>query len=301
MSRVITQKSSVSMQSMLVKATKDWSKDLKTFSIEPKGVFGSTAIVKCGNVTIKSENLDIEFTVPFDDDMEANEAEIIVYNLSSATINKLKIKSSISIEAGYKNDTGVIFKGFVNKVTTRYDGADKITTIKCLDDITKRTVENVSFAKNTKASYILKTLIDKTGIPVAVFKMRRDFTYKNEQTVDGDLMENIKKYAQVCGVSVYVNKGKIYARHIKVGDNINFTVQSSTGMIGSPEPYEEEVTAEDFKETIKGYNVTMLLQHRMTTAAIVNLSSEIVKGKFRVRSGTHTFSQSECTTAISVF
>lgn len=301
MSRVITQKSSGTTQSMLVKATKDWSEDLKKFSIEPKGVFGSTATVKCGNVTIKSDNLDIEFTVPFDDDMEANEAEIIVYNLSTATINNLKIKSGISIEAGYKNDTGVIFKGFINKVTTRHEGADKITTIKCLDDVTKRTVENLSFAQNTKASYILKTLIGKTGIPTAVFKMRRDYTYKNEQTVDGDLMENIKKYAQVCGVSVYVNKGKIYARHIKDGDNINFTVQASTGMIGSPEPYEKEMTAEDFKETINGYNITMLLQHRMTTAAIINLSSEIAKGKFRVISGTHTFSSSECTTTISVF
>ena len=53
MSRVITQKSSGTTQSMLVKATKDWSEDLKKFSIEPKGVFGSTATVKCGNVTIK--------------------------------------------------------------------------------------------------------------------------------------------------------------------------------------------------------------------------------------------------------
>jgi hypothetical protein len=49
MSRVITQKSSGTTQSMLVKATKDWSEDLKKFSIEPKGVFGSTATVKCGN------------------------------------------------------------------------------------------------------------------------------------------------------------------------------------------------------------------------------------------------------------
>ena len=48
MSRVITQKSSGTTQSMLVKATKDWSEDLKKFSIEPKGVFGSTATVKCG-------------------------------------------------------------------------------------------------------------------------------------------------------------------------------------------------------------------------------------------------------------
>lgn len=301
MSKMITQKGSCPISSSVIKAVGKWGEYLKSFSVEPEGVFGSVAIIKSGNVTIKSAELDLEFTVPFDDDMEANEAEIIVYNLSETTINNLKCKASISIEAGYKNDTGVIFKGFINKVSTKYEGADKITVIKCLDDITKKSVENLSFAKNTKASYILKTLVDKTGIPIAVFNVRRDHTYENEQTVDGDLMENIKKYAKVCGVSVYVNKGKIYARHIKEGDNISFTVQSDTGMIGMPEPYEEEITVEDFKETINGYNITMLLQHRMTTAAIINLSSRIVKGKFRVSSGTHSFSPDECTTRIKVF
>lgn len=288
--------------SRLIKATKGWSEELKGYSLEPEGVFGSVAVVRCGDVTIKSSELDIEFEVPFDDDMEANEAEITVYNLSKSTISKLKRKSGISIEAGYNDDTGVIFNGFIDKVTTKYSGADKVTTIKCLDDIKNKTVSNLSFAKNTKASYILKTLIEKTGIPVAVFKARRDHTYTSEQTVDGDLMENIKKYAQVCGISVYVNKGKIYARHMKKGDSIDFTVQASTGMIGYPEEYEEEVTAEDFKETVKGYNITMLLQHRMTTGAIIKLSSEIASnGKYRVQSGTHTFSQSECTTQIKVF
>lgn len=301
MSKVIIQKGTFPISSSVVKAAGKWSEDLKSFSIEPTGVFGSTATIKSGNVTINSKDLDFEFTVPFDDDMEANEAEIVIYNLSETTINNLKCKAGISIEAGYKNDTGVIFKGFINKISTKYEGADKITTIKCLDDVTKKSVENLSFAKNTKASYILKTLIDKTGIPIAVFKMRRDHSYENEQTVDGDLMENIKKYAKVCGVSVYVNKGKIYARHIKEGDNISFTVQSETGMISSPEPYEEEITAEDFKETIKEYNIKMLLQHRMTTGAIINLSSKIVNGKFRIRSGTHRFSPDECITEIKVF
>lgn len=301
MSEMINLKKTIPASSSVVKAIGKCGEDLKDFSIEPKGVFGSTAIVKSGNVTISSKELDIEFTIPFDDDMEANEAEIIVYNLSENTINNLKNKSEISIEAGYKNDTGVIFKGSISKVSTRYEGADKITIIKCLDDASKKSVENLSFAKNTKASCILKTLVDKTGIPIAVFKMRRDHTYENEQTVDGDLMENIKKYAAVCGVSVYVNKGRIYARHIKEGDDISFTVQADTGMIGSPEPYEEEVTTEDFKETVKGYNITMLLQHRMTTAAIINLSSKIAKGQFRVCSGTHSFSPDECITQIKVF
>lgn len=297
---VITGRKSQS-HSRLVKATKDWSKGLKSFSIEPDGVFGSVAVIRCGKIEIKSSELDFEFKVPFDDDMEANEAEITVYNLSKTTVSRLKRKSSISIEAGYKDDTGVVFKGFIDKVSTKYSGADKVTTIKCLDTIKKKKVANLSFAKNTKASYILKTLIDKTGLPVAVFNARRDHTYTSEQTVDGDLMENIKKYAKVCGISVYVNKGKIYARHLKKGDNINFTVQASTGMLGCPEEYEEEITAEDFKETVKGYNITMLLQHRMTTGAIINLSSEVAKGKFRVQSGTHKFSSSECTTEIKVF
>lgn len=300
-SRVVINNKKSQRHSSIVKATKEWNKSLKSFSIEPKGVFGSVAIVKCGKVKIKSSELDLEFQVPFDDDMEPNEAEITVYNLSKSTISKLKRKAAISIEAGYKDDTGIIFKGFIDRVSTKYNGADKVTTIKCLDDMKKRKVTNLSFAKNKKASYILKTLIDKTGLPVAVFEVRRDHTYTSEQTVDGDLMENIKKYAKVCGISVYVNKGKIYARHLKKGDNINFTVQASTGMIDYPEEYEEEITAEDFKETIKGYNITMLLQHRITTGAIIKLSSKVAKGKFRVRSGTHTFSPSECTTQIKVF
>lgn len=301
MSEMIIQKNKPPINSSLIKAAGKWSNDLKEFSIAPDGVFGSAAIIKCGNVTIDSRELDFEFTVPFDDDMEANEAEIIIYNLSETTISNLKCKAGISIEAGYQKDTGIIFKGFIEKISTKYEGTDKITTLKCVDDVKKKSVENLSFSKNTKASYILKTLIDKTGIPTAVFKIRRDHTYENEQTVDGDLMENIKKYAKVCGVSVYVNKGSIYARHIKEGDNISFAIQSETGMISSPEPYEEEITAEDFKETIKGYNIKMLLQHRMTTGAIINLSSRIANGKFRIRSGIHRFSPDECITEIKVF
>ena len=46
----------------------------------------------------------------------------------------------------------------------------------------------------------------------------------------------------------------------------------------------------------------MLLQHRITTASIINLKSINAKdGKYRVRSGEHTFSNSEAITKIKVF
>lgn len=299
-SKVIQQKHDSKHTSRLVKAMKGWTEPLESYTLKPEGVFGSVAKIKCNNVTVDSNELDFEFTVPFDDDMEANEAEIIIYNLSKNTISRFKNRAEITIEAGYEKDTGVIFSGFVDRVKTKIDGATKITTIKCLDDVSKKTVESLSFAEGTKASYILKTLLNKTGLPIAVFKTRRDWTYKDKVTVDGDLMQNIKKYSEVCGISTYVNKGKIYSRYIKNGDNINFTVQESTGMLGSPEEFEEEQTAEDYKETVTGYKIEMLLQHRMTTAAIVKLKSLNANGTFRVRKGVHRFNELEAITEIEV-
>lgn len=297
-SRAVIQSHESKLSSGLVKAFEAWG---TPYDIRPEGVFGSVAIVKSGQVTISSETLDVEFVVPFDDDMEPNEAEIIVFNLSDNTIKQLKKGAEISIEAGYKGDTGVLFTGFISKVKTAYEGADKVTTINAMDDIKEHTVENMSFAAGTKASYILRTLIGKTGIPVAVFSVRRDHTYKDAETVDGDLMENIRQYAEVCGISVYVSKGKIYARYIKEGDNLHFEVSSDTGMIGSPSAYTEEITAEDYTDVVDGFEVEMLLQHRMCAGAIVKLKSKVGNGTYRVCSGTHRFSPDEATTEIKMY
>lgn len=299
-SKIVSEGSDSKHYSRLISALGEWQKPLKDFTEKPDGVFGSVAIVKCGKVTINSNDIDLEFSIPFDDDMEPNEAELIIYNLSDSTINKLKKDSKITIEAGYEGDTGVVFDGYISKTKTKRDGVERTTTLTCLDDITSKTLKELTFAAGSKASAILKSLLGKTGIPIAVFKVKRDHTYENETKIDGDLYENIKKYAEVCGISVYVNKSKIYARHITEGDNINFTVKTDTGMLDSPEEYSEEITAEDFKDTINGYEISMLLQHRMTTAAIIDLESRVAKGSFRVRSGSHTFNESEAVTKVKV-
>ena len=299
-SKIIRKEYTSKHESGLIKALEDWRNLPDSFSKKPDGVFGFNAVVKSGNVTVKSEELDFEFDIPFDDDLEPNEAEIVVYNLSDETIKNLKSREVITVDAGYTGDTGQIFKGYITRVRTKYDGADKITTIKALDDVKNHTVESLSFAAGTKASAILRTLIDKTGLPVAVMSIRRDHTYENEQTVDGDLMQAISKYSEVCGVSTYTLKGKIYCRYIKEGDNINFTVKAETGMIGSPSEYEEEVTAEDYKDVINGYEVEMLLQHRMQTAAIIDLESLITTGQYRVRSGKHLYDGLSATTELKL-
>lgn len=293
---LISEKTETIKRSHLIKAIETGLEGLESYEDIPQGMFGSKAIIKSGNVTLNSDELDFEFTVPFDDDLEPNQAEITIYNLSTNTINNIKKKAKITIEAGYKNDTGIIFEGVIDDVKSGWEDVDRVTKITAKSCDGLETLENITYAENTKASKILNDLIAKLNMPVAVFNVRRDWTYTDSVTIEGNLREEIKKYAEVCGISVYANNGSIYARYIKDGDNINFSVNEDTGLIGSPEYYTEEINAEDYVDEINGYKCEMLLQHRITTGAIINLLSLSIKGTFRVRKGEHAFSNGEAIT-----
>ena len=222
----------------MARAMQGWDQALTAPVTRPGGLFGQKILIQCAGMTIDGDKLDCEFTVPFDDDTEANEAEIAVYNLSKDSRARLQYNEPITVTAGYGEDTGVIFSGRISKVTTHTSGADDKTTILALDamDLKERKIDSVSYQKGTKASYILKDLIGRLGLPLAVFKPVRDYTYTKGANMDGELME-----------------------------------------------------AEDYTDTVKGYSFKMLLQHRMTTAAIIHLESRGAVGVFRVRSGTHSF------------
>lgn len=269
---------------------------------EHDGLFGYKIIINTDVINISSESLDVEFVVPFDDDMEANEAEIVIYNLSQDTISQFKRDDKITITAGYTDDVGIIFEGRISKIKTKRMNTDKQTLIYAIDcqSLGERNIENIAYKKGTSASYILKDLIGKSNMPLESFEIKRDHVFTDDVTIDGGLMDNIKKYSQICGVSSYINKGKVYVRHIKDGDNLSFIVSAETGLIGCPEEFEEEISSEDYKDAITGYNITMLLQHRITTGSIIDLDAEYAKGNFRVRSGSHSFNGTDFITEMSV-
>lgn len=270
---------------------------------EVKGLYGQTVIIKTGNVTIKNSELDCEFDIPFDDNTEANEAELTFYNLSTTTINNIKTNAKITVTAGYGNDTGIIFSGFISTKKTYYEGCDKITKVTALDDMSiyEKDIESFTYAAGTKASKILKDLCIKTGLPIAEFKVESGYTYKDEETVDGGLMENITRVADVCKVSAYIQKSKIYVRPLSSGDNTKFVLSSDTGLIDYEEYTEENTDSmSDETSTITGYNITMLLQHQVQAASIIKLTTNQIKGTYRVKSGSHTYNGTDFFTKVKV-
>lgn len=269
---------------------------------EIKGQFNQVVVIKSGDVTIRNSELDCEFDCEFDDDAVANEAEIVIYNLTDKTINQFKHNAKITITAGYGSDTGVIFSGFIVEKQTYFEDVDKVTVIRVLDDRNReeREIENISYSANTKASYILKDLCGRVGLPIAVFKVARDYTYTDEVTVDGDLFDKIEDYAKICGVSAYVCKSKLYVRSLKDGDNTRFKLSAETGLLSVSE-FEKKNKSDEFgEEIVKGFKIECLLQHRIQTASIIELDSKNYKGKFRVQSGEHRYNGSDFITKAKI-
>lgn len=277
-------------------------------------LFKRKAIVRIGPaIVINRDSFKFTFEVPFDDDTEPNEIKVEIYNLSRETIAAIRKNDKLTIEAGYvSDDTGIICSGRVTKFTTSTSGLDKITTVYAIDsqDLDEKTIASKTYASGTKASYILKDLAGKLGIPIAIIDIEQDVTYPQGWTVDGKITDEMQKVAVHCGVSVYVNKGYLYVRSLDDGDDAYFELSVETGLLDSPEEFyeEEEITEEDQKYVttkkgkrklkkvkdktvveVHGYKCKCLLQHRITTASIIDLKSKEANGKYRVRNGTHKF------------
>lgn len=248
--------------------------------------FGRVIEFLTEGMSFSSEKFAIEGTVPFDNDMLPNESEIRIYNLSAGTLAKIKAGKVAMVNAGYKGDVGLILHGWISRVSTRWEGVDKITTINVLDseDLSKRQVKESAYAKGTLASYIIKDLARVIGMPIAQMELYKDVKYTDGYTVKGKATDLIAEIAKECQTSAYMNRGKLYVRNLRrIAGSDLFRLSPKTGLIGTPTPFKSDGAA--------GYQIKSQLQYRITTASGIDLSSTIFSGRLYVRKGSHTFSR----------
>lgn len=278
-------------------------------SQQPEGLFGRNCRVRSKNISLNMRDYDIEVESEFDDTLNNNEAQIVVYNLTDATIGDLEVGAEIVVEAGYKEDVGIVFSGYIEKVKVSYEGSDKKITIYALDkllnqadaveathgkkittnnaptytDVMGRTktinsqfvMANTTYTTNTKASYILRDLVGKTGYPIGEFKVESDHTYTDTVSVTGSLAENIQKYSEVCGVSTYMSNGKIYVHKLTNIEAKSIVLDEEHGLI---ERIEEVEDAEE--ETIK---LKTLLIHQLRVGSVIELKTKRKSGRYVIK------------------
>ncbi|WP_088005599.1 phage protein [Indiicoccus explosivorum] len=256
-------------------------------------LFGRYAEIHCAGMTLTSEGLDIDFRVPFDSDVEPNESELSIYNLTDDTINRFKQKKKLVLNAGYKGDIGVVLSGYISKTKTVRQGVDKVTTLYVLDSQPLDTQKTLSkaYKKNIKASQVIADLLSILNLDATV-RLAWDKTYAKGYTIDGEIVEALSSLAKECGVTFYMSKGKAFVSGIHSGETSKFTLSEESGLIGTPAPFEEE--------SLSGYSVQSLLQHRLSTANAVTLKSAAANGKFYVYRGMHSWTGSQFTTELDL-
>lgn len=247
--------------------------------------FGRVIKVRTNGATF-TNILHIEFEVPFDDDHTPNLSTIKIYNLSYNSRQLIKRGNRLTLEAGYGSDTGVILVGEIKSVKTEKNGADRATVITILDGLgtSNRGKYKKSFKKAIKSSVIIKSIAAAIGLKIKVLSLPNDKLHKKGYSVNGNGIDAIESLASDCGASFYFSRGFLYIRDIKKGDNIHFELSNNSGLISTPESFTKEYQ----KRTTHGYSFTALLQHQVSTGAILNVSCPTVKGKFRVIKGKHT-------------
>lgn len=251
------------------------------------------------------DGLDIEFEVPFDDDAEPNEAKVRIYNLADATIEQMRKDSPLSIVAGYRGDTGQIFSGAVSNATTKWQGCDKCTEITALDcgKLDNNKKQKRTYKKGITAEHIIRDMAGMMGLPIAELKLKENKTYAKGLTVDDNPYEEIQKQAKECGSRPYIIKGRLYVRKKLDGDDTGITLSADSGLIGTPESIEVKTEGKKEKEAQpeKGWKVTSLLMHRITTASKIAVKSRTANGEFVYRRGRHFADKSNYYTEGEVF
>lgn len=278
--------------------------------------FGRKTKITIGKMTFNSEDLEIQFEVPFDDDIKPNKSTIEIYNLSKSTISHIKKGESLNVQAGYASGSvGVLASGKISKALTKSENVDKITVITMIEgeDFTQIKLDSnsadpaekykdqsgknkgktkkqsmvINFKNNTDGKTIIKRLVDALGIKLdGPIELIRNKVYKKGYSVTGLIMNNLEEVVRDCGSVMYHRRGKLVIRPLTKGTDEKFLLEEDTGLIGSPEPFEDT-------DGVKGFKVKCLLNHKITTASIIKVKSKTANGTFRVRRGEHIKDASE--------
>ncbi|MGV0167216.1 phage protein [Furfurilactobacillus sp. WILCCON 0119] len=252
-------------------------------------------------LTLTYPEFEIQFTSDFDDQPTPMETTIDIYNLSPSTMNRVATGQAVRLQAGFTGDVGLLTKGTITHVAPALqDGGDEKFSI-IMQEGTDYGDENsqwgkldidTTFAAGTSARTILAQVAQQAGINLQIISLTNEPSYAEGYSASGKPIDVLQEVAEYTGSKLMYRNGQLVIMNMKVGDFDAFDLNTDSGLLTMP------TREEDYDW--KGYSFDSIFNHRLTTAAIINLKSRHVNGTFRVISGEHTFDGTEAKSTLEV-
>nr|WP_072537080.1 hypothetical protein [Anaerococcus mediterraneensis] len=253
--------------------------------------------------SLGENGLTISFDINFSDGKEPDVSEVVIYNLSDDSINQIKKDGYCIVNAGYKKlgNKGNILSGDIEEVTTTWQGLDKETKIKVTDGGKKWRKAKISktYKENTKASLIMRDVINIMGYEIVEIKPKKDKVYKLGKTINGFCSDVLKMLVKDTESKMFVNKNRIVIRDQEKGFETGFVLSPESGLIGSPILNKDDTgdkssdvstdkEKKENKKEKKTWEVRSLLNPKIETDSLIMIKSKVLDGKYRVIKGKHT-------------
>lgn len=170
-----------------------------------------------------------------------NLAKIVIYNPNSETLSSLQKRfTSLVLNAGYKGNIKLIFKGEIRNVFQSKEGPDRLITIYAGDG--QRDWQNAIFNKTFTESVTISAAIEEViasfkdiavgtlqGLPMEADKLRG-------QTLSGSSKDILDQFAEEYGFSWSIQDGEVTI--VPFEEPLQGTeavlISAATGMINSP-------------------------------------------------------------------
>jgi len=248
------------------------------------------------------EDFDFDFEVNFEDGKELPEATVRIKNLASSTRFSMARGDLIIINAGYKGQLGNIFVGQISSVEQKHEGTDWITEIvgvSAMREWLSREVNKTYQA--TKASFVVRDLLNILGIEPAVFELVRDVNYPYGKYCRGRVGDIVSEIVtRDCESRFVINNGLIIINDPNQPVTFGALLSAQTGLLRNStgtmivpitnnllEPLSEEEKLE--QAILKTRSV--MLNPALLGGSLVEVDSNDLQGTFIVVRGQHVGSR----------
>ncbi len=233
------------------------------------------------------DGLRVTFAIAKHRKRSSNEATVTVYNLSKDRRSQVdKQGTPIALEAGYEEETSLIFAGTVKNVDHTSASGDVITTFVCADDggATAKRI-NQSFGKETNVKDVFDAVISELDIDrgnadevlnSADFK-KSLFDYPRGIALYGNAMDELDRLVRNAGYRVSIQDGRLQI--LRPEDSTTKEIVSltpSSGLVGVPESLEKG-----------GMRCMALLQPDLLPNDKIRIESNKLTGNYKCTSIRH--------------
>ena len=246
-----------------------------------------------------------------DNDDKPSEFTIEINNLTKTTANKVSLKDSVILNAGYGSDLGEVASGFVIK--KEYN--DNVLKLTCSEiDVKYNKVISSAYEPMTTASTIINDIAKQIDFYVKQLELKNDVVYKIGESIHGHALAEIQEIVKDCGSKINIKNNMIYIYYKDLADTSKIVIDYTSGLLEEPkssnvpeikiEAKKEEKSKTTTKKSTKktttkkattkkeaekveikeDYEVKCLLIHYLKKGDVFHLRSQEVDGDMRILS-----------------